>query len=88
MTFVLFWLWNLIAFGPGVLQIEYLLLLLEPLMLYTGGLGAWPIEWLGGYHWLYNIVSPGSRWPASAGSRRRRGDQRRRVRAPISPRSR
>ena len=28
----------MIAFGPGVLQIQYLLLLLEPLMLYTGGL--------------------------------------------------
>jgi hypothetical protein len=58
MTFVLFMVWSLIAFGPGALQILYLLLLLEPLMLYTGGLTAWPIEWLGGYHWLYNIVSP------------------------------
>src|SRR5450631_1177034 len=58
MTFVLFMVWSLIAFGPGVLQIQYLLLLLEPLTLYTGGLGAWPIEWVGGYHWLYNIVSP------------------------------
>jgi hypothetical protein len=57
-TLVLFLVWNVIAFGPGVLQIQYLLLLLEPLMLYTGGLIAWPIEWLGGYHWIYNIVSP------------------------------
>ena len=58
-TLVLFMAWNVIAFGPGVLQIQYLLLLLEPLMLYTGGLIAWPIEWRGGYHWIYNIVSPG-----------------------------
>ena len=57
-TFVLFLVWNVIAFGPGVLQIQYLLLLLEPLMLYTAGLMSWPIEWLGGYHWIYNIVSP------------------------------
>jgi hypothetical protein len=28
-------------------------------MLYTGGLVALPIEWLGGYHWIYNVVSPG-----------------------------
>ena len=59
MTFVLFMVWNLIAFGPGVLQIQYLFLLLEPLMLYSAGLGAWPIEWIGGYHWLYNIIAPG-----------------------------
>ena len=58
-TVVLFGLWNLLAFGPGVLQVQYFWLLLEPLMLYSGGLGAWPIEWLGGYHWLYNIISPG-----------------------------
>ena len=58
-TLVLFLVWNTIAFGPGVLQIRYLLLLLEPLMLYTGGLVALPIEWLGGYHWIYNVVSPG-----------------------------
>jgi hypothetical protein len=59
LTFVLFMLWSMIAFGPGVLQIQYLMFLLEPLVLYTGGLTAWPIEWVGGYHWLYNIVSPG-----------------------------
>jgi hypothetical protein len=58
-TFVFFVLLNLVAFGPGVLQLQYFLLLLEPLMLYTGGLGAWPIEWRGGYHWLYNVISPG-----------------------------
>ena len=39
-TLVFFLVWNTIAFGPGVLQIQYLLLLLEPLMLYTGGLVA------------------------------------------------
>ena len=59
MTFVLFMAWSVIAFGSGVLQAKYLWLLLEPLMLYTGGVGAWPIEWMGGYHLLYNIVSPG-----------------------------
>ncbi len=59
MTFVLFMTWNVIAFGFGVLQVQYLVLLLEPLMIYAGGMGAWPIEWIGGYHWLYNIVSPG-----------------------------
>jgi hypothetical protein len=59
MTLVLFMLWSLIAFGPGVLQIQYLVLLLEPLMLYSGGLGALSIEWVGGYHWLYNIIAPG-----------------------------
>lgn len=58
MTFVLFMVWNLIAFGPGVLQLQYLVFMLEPLILYTGGLTAWPIEWLSGYHWLYNIISP------------------------------
>ena len=58
-TLVLFLIWNVIAFGPRVLQVEYLLHMLEPLILYTGGIGAWPIEWLGGYHWIYNIVSPG-----------------------------
>jgi hypothetical protein len=59
LTFALFALWNLAAFGPGVLQLEYWWLLLEPLMLYSSGLGAWPIEWMGGYHWLYNVISPG-----------------------------
>src|SRR5262249_44349453 len=58
-TLGLFLLWNVIAFGSGVLQIQFLLSLLEPLVLYTGGLVAWPIEWAGGYHWIYNIVSPG-----------------------------
>jgi hypothetical protein len=58
LTFAIFMAWNVIAFGPGVLQVRYVLLLLEPLMLYSGGLGAWPIEWIGGYHWLYNIISP------------------------------
>ena len=58
-TLIFFLVWNAIAFGPGVLQIQYLLLLLEPLMLYTGGLVGLPIEWFGGFHWIYNVVSPG-----------------------------
>lgn len=58
MTLALFMVWNLIAFGPAVLQMRYLLFLIEPLMIYSGGMGAWPIQWIGGYHWLYNIVSP------------------------------
>jgi hypothetical protein len=59
MTFIFFALWNVLAFGPGVLQFTFFWLLLEPLMLYSSGLGAWPIEWRDGYHWLYNIISPG-----------------------------
>ncbi len=59
LTLVLFLVLNVVAFGPGVLQVEYLLRLLEPLLFYTGGVGAWPIDWRGGYHWIYNIVSPG-----------------------------
>jgi hypothetical protein len=59
LTFVFFALLSLVAFGSGVLDLRYFYYLLEPLVLYTSGLGAWPIEWIGGLHWLYNIVSPG-----------------------------
>jgi hypothetical protein len=58
-TLVFFLVWNVIAFGPGILQFQFLLRLADPLILYTGGFVSWPIEWSGGYHWIYNIVSPG-----------------------------
>lgn len=51
--------WNWVAFGAGIFQWQYLMMLLEPLLLYSAGLGAWSIEWLGGYHWIYNFILPG-----------------------------
>jgi hypothetical protein len=81
LTFLFFMLLSLIAFGSGALDYRYLWFLIEPMILYAGGLGAWPIEWIGGLHWLYNIVAPGvalasigwvavtTREPALAGER-------------------
>jgi hypothetical protein len=59
LTFFFFMLLGLIAFGRGVLDYRYLWGLVEPLLLYASGLGAYPIEWFGGLHWFYNIISPG-----------------------------
>ena len=58
MTIVFFALLNLIAFGPRVITVDYLRFLIEPLILYSSGLGAWSIEWTWGYHWFYVIISP------------------------------
>jgi len=59
MTMAFFMGLSFIAFGAGVFDLRYPWLLAEPLMLYSNGLGAWPIEWSFGYHWFYNIISPG-----------------------------
>src|SRR5262249_20131652 len=59
LTFAIFMLFSVIAFGPGVLTTAYLVALIEPLALYQSGLGAWPIQWLHGWHFIYNIVAPG-----------------------------
>ena len=48
------------AFGARTLDLRYPLLLMEPLLLYGGGYGALPIEWLGGWHYLYNFIAPGT----------------------------
>ncbi len=54
-----FWGLSLVAFGPGVLDPEYLWRLFEPLIIYGGGFNAWPIEWSGGWHHVYNVIAPG-----------------------------
>jgi hypothetical protein len=40
--------------------LRYLAYLVEPLLIYGGGFGALPIEWVGGWHYLYNIIGPGT----------------------------
>jgi hypothetical protein len=59
LSFTFFVTLNLIAFGPATFDVRYFWYLAEPLMLYSTGLGAWPIEWGGGLYWLYNIITPG-----------------------------
>ena len=80
----MFWGLSLIAFGPRVLDLEYLWRAFEPLVVYGGGFNAWPIEWTGGWHYIYNIIAPGAAlttigWAAATaqtGSRRSTDDHR------------
>lgn len=59
LSFVFFMALSLIAFGPGVLSVDYLRYWLEPLMIYGGGLASVPLQWPMGMGWLYNVASPG-----------------------------
>jgi hypothetical protein len=58
LTVFAFTLLNLVAFGPRVISARYFGYLIEPMLLYSGGLGSWSLEWTGGIHWFYNVISP------------------------------
>jgi hypothetical protein len=59
MSFIAFMLLSAIAFGPGVFDLRFLGYLAEPMLLYGSGVGASPLDWRHGWHWLYNIAAPG-----------------------------
>ena len=58
LTICAFALLNLAAFGPRVMSASYVGYLIEPMLLYSGGLGSWSMEWTWGLHWFYNVISP------------------------------
>jgi hypothetical protein len=47
------------AFGARALSSGFLYALVEPLILFGGGFNSLPVEWLHGWHLLYNIAGPG-----------------------------
>jgi hypothetical protein len=53
-----FALLSLAVHGPRTLSTAYYAGLIEPLLLYGGGFGAWPVNWLAPEEFLFNVLAP------------------------------
>ncbi|HWM83602.1 MAG TPA: hypothetical protein VNQ56_16205 [Pseudolabrys sp.] len=49
---------SVLGSGKGALSFGYYLKLFEPLLLYAGGFGAWPVNWLAPYEYPLTVIIP------------------------------
>lgn len=48
-----------LAFGRGVLSVDFVRYYVEPLFIYGAGFGGWQVDWSYGWPVYYNVIAPG-----------------------------